>query len=61
MPQAIQIETQAEQQGSAHLHAQAVAQRENDRRLAARTPWMRQVFFPRLAGISLCAPSCRRM
>src|ERR1700723_978179 len=35
--------------------------REKSRRISARTPWMRQVFFPRLAGIPLCAPSSRRM
>jgi len=28
---------------------------------ATVTPWMRQVFFPLLAGISLCAPSGWRM
>jgi len=27
-------------------------------RICARPPWMRQVLLPRLAGITLCAPSC---
>ena len=82
MPQPIQIETQAEQQGLPHLHRQTAARgagrelafdRREDaldqraapvellgkaRRISARTPCTRQVFFPRLAGITLCAPSC---